>query len=272
MVFYPASFAELFSQWNRQSNALLFAGGTEIMRRESTLAQGADAVLSLEGISEMRRINRTERYLEIGGTVKLGRITELGKFVPEVLVQCLQNIAGPKLRNMATIGGNICCNLDSIPVLAALDAQYELRGAQSARWVSASRFLPGTGGSFGERELLSRLRVPMENWDYFSYKKFSDKPVAGRSAVFLARQQRNILCDIRMICKTPGGMWRDKDSEMMLAGKRLPLSVRTVTGFVSRLESFLGEGKDIDSLCVQEFAGFAKANLDSLTGWGVFPL
>ena len=141
-VFFPSGFQELFSTWNRLNNSVLYAGGTELIRYQGSRAFSFPPnVIFLDKIKELSKISRTERYLEIGAMVKLNQIIHLGKIVPEALTLCLECIGGPQLRNQATIGGNICNpsgRLDASGPMIALDAQYELRTAQSARWISAS--------------------------------------------------------------------------------------------------------------------------------------
>ena len=269
LIFSPDNFADLFAEWHRYPDAVPFAGGTALIRcQDRQVPELPPVILSLDGIEEMRRISRSERYLEIGATVKLSRIIEQRKFVPDVLVQCLRNIAGPQLRNMATIGGNICCHLDSASAFTALDAQYELRSAQSSRWITAARFSPEPSpGALGSRELLSRIRVPLDNWDYHAYKKFvrqASATGAGRNAVFLAKAQKNVLADIRIICKTGDRIWRDKDSESLLIGKRLPITHRIASAFVGRWETFLRSAENVDDLSRRELVNFIEANVGNL--------
>ncbi|MDR2595958.1 MAG: FAD binding domain-containing protein, partial [Treponema sp.] len=108
-VISPASFQELFSAWNRFPDAVLFAGGTNLIsKQDKNILYLPPVFLSLDKIEELQKITRTEQYLEIGSMVKLNRLIKLGKIVPEVLCLCLEKIAGTQLRNIATIGGNIC--------------------------------------------------------------------------------------------------------------------------------------------------------------------
>jgi len=264
----PESYSDLFAGWARHPEARPFAGGTSFMRaggkreREPELPE---AVISLGKIEEMRRIARSERYLDIGAAVRLSRIIELRKFVPGVLVRCLRDIAGPQLRNMATIGGNVCERLDSVAALAALDAQYELRNAQSSWWVTAARFsLDGGSGALGPQELMCRIRVPLDGWDYSAYKKFARREGGDRCAVFLARPQKDTLADIRVICKAGSRIWRDRDGEMLLVGKRLPLTRRVAAAFIQSWDSFL-RVESADELLRGELVSFIEANARNLT-------
>ena len=261
-VLVPQTYSELFADWNRRPEAVPFAGGTALLGgRDGRKPKAPAAILSLEKIEEMQRITRSERYLEIGATVKLSRIVELGKFVPGVLVKCLRSIAGPQLRNMATIGGNVCGFGDGVAAFTALDAQYGLRSAQSSRWITASRFLPAPSpDALNPRELLSRIRVPLDNWEYSTYKKFA----GDRSAVFLAKPQKDVLADIRIVCKTGDRTWRNKDGETLLIGKRLPLTRRMAAAFVGRWEAFLRGAENADGLSRKELVNFIETNVDNL--------
>jgi CO/xanthine dehydrogenase FAD-binding subunit len=244
-IFFPSGFQELFSSWNSNPDAVLCAGGIEHIRNQSGRNPAfTQNIISLERIEELRKISRSERYLEIGCMVKLSQIINLGKIVPAVLTRCLENIADPQLRSQATIGGNICnpsARLDTSAPMIALDAQYELRSAQSTRWVSASRFSSqaGTAG-FARQELLTRIRVPLEPWTFSWYRKFNfslaSKP--GGCILLILRNQKDILTDIRVIYSSQA-IFREKDGETMLMGKHLPLDRRDASAFVERWKGYL---------------------------------
>jgi CO/xanthine dehydrogenase FAD-binding subunit len=268
-IFFPLSYPELFTSWNRYPEAVPFAGGTGLLREQGRkIFALPPIILSLDRIDEMRRITRTERYLEIGAMAKLSEIVDLGNLVPKAMRRCLESVAGQQLRNMATIGGNICypgrC-LDSAAVFTALDGQYELRSAQSSRWVSAARFFSSTGqNTLNPQELLTRIRVPLENWDYTSYKKFADHANQSRAAVFLVKIQKTMLTDIKIIYKT-ALIWRDKNIETMLIGKELPLNRRIAADLVEHWDAFLSGIDSIDALSRKEMTNFIAMNVYNLS-------
>ncbi|MDR1862757.1 MAG: FAD binding domain-containing protein [Treponema sp.] len=244
-VFFPSSFQELFSAWSRFPEAVPFAGGAELIRGQGKrvpLLPGN--ILSLEKLEDLRRITRTERYLEIGAMVRLNEIIRLGKIVPEVLTKCLAGIAGPQLRNIATIGGNICNpsrRFDTTAPMIALDAHYELRSAQSARWISAARFSSFPGPTaLAAQELLTRIRIPLEQWNYSLYRKFNTQGSGepGGVMIFILRNQKNILEDIRVVF-SDNSVFREKNSESMLIGKKLPLDRKDALSFIERWKSYL---------------------------------
>ena len=267
-VFYPSNTAELFNAWDASPEGILYAGGTTFIHTQSWKTPDLpQSIILLDRIEELHRISRTERYLEIGAMVKLGQITDLGEIVPDVLRCCLENIAGIQLRNLATIGGNIGFSggkLDLVPVLAALDALYEFRTKISARWISAARFaFTHDTTALAPHEIIARIRIPLEKWDYSAYYKFSGGKNISRTAIFIAKIQKNTLSDIRVIYKS-GSILRDKDSESILIGKSLPLSRRIVADFLEHWESFLSSSGIAEELYRREMMNFIQENIYNL--------
>jgi len=269
LVFFPSSYSELFNAWNRYPIAVPYAGGTALIRDQGRpILELPPIILSLERLEEMRRISRSERYLEIGAMANLSQIIDLGKIVPAALRRCLESIAGPQLRNMATIGGSLCFRngrLDSSAALMALDAQYELRNAQSSRWISASRFFAAPDlSALKPQEVLTRIRIPLEIWDYSAYKKFAGQASHSKVAIFLAKTQKNVLSDIRIVYKTDM-LWRNKDSESILAGKQLPLNHRIAADFIKNWEAFASGLRNVDELSRKELINFIEINIKNLS-------
>jgi len=242
-VYLPSSFQELFSIWECQSDAVLYAGGTAHLRYRD-FYKAPNAIIFLDKLEELKITSRTERYIEIGAMVTLNKIIHLGKIVPEALIRCLESFGGLQLRNLATIGGNICYpfqRLDAAGPMIALDAQYELSSALSSRWISASKFSSSPGLTALEpQELLTRIRVPLEPWTFTGYRKFNNtgrnKP--GNNILLLLRNQKNILTDIRVVYSGEV-ILREKNSETMLTGKRLPLDRKVVALFLDNWKNYL---------------------------------
>ena len=264
-VIFPESFQELFASWNRFPDAIPYAGGTNIIgRQEKNVPELPAVFLFLEKIPELHRVTRTEQYLEIGSMTKLSKLLDLGKIVPKVLRDCIKNIAGVQLRNIATIGGNICSKklLFDIPApLTAIDAQYELRGAQSTRWVSASRFHSSDETSLDKQEILTRIRLPLHQWNYEIYKKFYCEGYSeSESLVFLARAQKNILSEIRLVFKG-NVILRNKSGEDILNGKYLPLHRKTAVEYVENWKEFLKNKQEISDFSKFTFVNSIEENI-----------
>jgi CO/xanthine dehydrogenase FAD-binding subunit len=270
-VFFPNSFLELFTIWTRFPEAVPFAGGTEIIRNQGTVSLTLpQTILSLDKIDELERITRTERYLEIGAMVKLNEIAQMGKIVPEALTRCIEGIAGPQLRSLATIGGNLCVKnrrLDTSAPLVALDAVYELRNAQSARWISASRFsFPPGPPAIGQQELLTRIRIPLEQWSYTAHRKFGTRN-SGRNGgvmIFILKNQKTTLTDIRLVFAGEE-ILRDKNAEALLVGKHLPLNRRDTADFLEQWRIYLSALDKSGPLIHSEILNFIGSLMSNLS-------
>jgi CO/xanthine dehydrogenase FAD-binding subunit len=233
-VLRPLNFNELFALWERYTNAVPYGGGTG-----TGIAELPNNILSLEGIEELGRITRTERYLELGASVRLSEIIALGKnsqrnaMISEALTLPLLNIAAPSVRNLASIGGCIISGGDASAAMTALDARYELRSAKVTRWVSAARF-SSLGNALAYHELLTRIRIPLEQWDYTIHHKFEEGTL-----LTLIRNQKNLLTNIQVVFGGKNLLLRDKNTETFLEGMKLPLEKKDVGRFVELWENYL---------------------------------
>jgi len=269
-VLFPDNLPELFAAWNRFPDAVPYAGGTALTgkRGKENATEVTPVYLSLEKIEELNRITRTEQYLEIGSMTVLNRLINLGKIVPAVLCKCLLDIAGVQLRNIATVGGNICNTtrlLDLPAILTALDAQYEFKNAVSARWVSAARFHSEEKTTLEKQELLTRVRLPLHQWDYAVYRKFKrEDSILSESLVFLAKTRKNILSDIRVIYKGRE-ILRNKNAEDLLIGKYLPISRKTANDFIFNWMDLLAQKQEIGEFSMSSILNSIEENVYNLS-------
>jgi 4-hydroxybenzoyl-CoA reductase subunit beta len=82
--------------------AMLIAGGTDLLPNMKRRHQSPKVLVSLRGIEELKKLNGT-----IGSAVSLNRIVE-SPHLATGLRQAAAQVATPHLRNMGTLGGNLC--------------------------------------------------------------------------------------------------------------------------------------------------------------------
>ncbi|AEF83144.1 FAD binding domain-containing protein [Leadbettera azotonutricia] len=266
-VFFPESFQELFGFWGRFPDAVPFAGGTDLIRNQvKRVPVLPKNILCLEKMADLKRITRTERYLEMGAMVGISEIINLGKIVPPILAKTLSGISGPALRNIATIGGNICHKerrLDATAPMIALDAHYELRTSSTARWISASRFssLPGPP-ALAPQELLTRIRIPLDQWNYSVYRKFKSpgSNESGGVIVLILKTQKDTLTDLRIVY-SGNLIMQDRNSEARLIGKQLPLDRKEALSFLESWKHYLQAMQEVAESIKN---GISKPQIDLL--------
>jgi CO/xanthine dehydrogenase FAD-binding subunit len=254
--YLPASLTEFFANWYDAPLAEPFACDALLLVKQSgQRIEFPPQYISLDYIEELKKISRTERYLEIGSKATLRDILKLGRSVPKILRQVLEGAASPFLQPLISFGACVHSKNqhgEIVAALTALDARYELRSSSmSSRWLSASRYaaLAEQGAASG-RELLTRIRVPLDEWDYSIYRKLRQIDDAGTGSMvllFLTRIQKDLLTDIRVVLAADA-VYREKSAEGFLTGKRLPLADRDAETFVSLWKDYFASIETLDPM------------------------
>ncbi len=233
-AYTPQNINQLLAMMKKEPGAQLFAGGTYITSRQrKKYLILPKTLISLKNIEELRRIGRTDRFVEIGSCVPINQIITTGKnILPGVFINALKQIGLPLVRNLATIGGNLCVaerRLDSFLVLQLLNATVEIRTAGKARWAALTRLIDENGElQFDNSEVLTRVRLPFESWNVGEYIKLSRNPFDDENSLSfcaLVKLQKDIITEFKFGYGLIGAhILRNRDLEAELAGKKVPLS------------------------------------------------
>src|ERR1044072_2643680 len=208
------------------------AGGTDLLL---DLEQGQHAplhpLLDVTSIEEMTAVEIRGEQLFVGGAVPVNRIVldPVVRAHAQALTEACNLIAGPQVRNVATLGGNVAHALpaaDGTIALLALNAQAEVAGVTGTRRVPFKELFVGPGKSslkHGE-ELLVGFYLPLSTSHQASCFKRIMRPQGValpiiNLAIWLERRE-NILTQIR-IAVGPGGPtpWSGTEAEKVLIGK-----------------------------------------------------
>jgi 4-hydroxybenzoyl-CoA reductase subunit beta len=93
-----------------KGNARLVAGGTDLWPNMKRRHQKAETVISLMSIPGLDAIDSSGTDIQIGGTATLANIIRDDKIRDRfpAFATAVASISSPPLRNMGTIGGNLC--------------------------------------------------------------------------------------------------------------------------------------------------------------------
>jgi carbon-monoxide dehydrogenase medium subunit len=146
-----------------------------------------------------------------------------------VLAEACHVVANIRIRNMATLGGNVAhgdYQSDPPTVLVALDAAVELLSRAGRRQIKLTDFLKGSYETALEPgELISALIVPPAGRLRGSYTKFTtgsseERPCVGIAA--LASMDKNICVELRLVIGAVSPKpTRFKSGESMARGEKL---------------------------------------------------
>ncbi|MFB3885497.1 MAG: xanthine dehydrogenase family protein subunit M [Thermodesulfobacteriota bacterium] len=95
-----------------KGKSILNAGGTEVLSilKGECLSSYPEAVINIKTLSDLDYIKEEGGMLKIGALTKLSDIVKspLLKSRCKALVEAAHSVATPQIRNMATLGGNLC--------------------------------------------------------------------------------------------------------------------------------------------------------------------
>lgn len=166
-VHFPENIKSALDLINRFPDSLLWAGGTDLMvELREKKRPGPESVIFLEKVKELSEIRDEGGSIFIGAGARLSGISENGlirEHAP-VLTQALCAHSSPPIRNMATLGGNVCTAspaADAVPPLFVLEAEFLLQKNGASRKVRAEDFFLGPRKTVLEKgELLTGVSFP----------------------------------------------------------------------------------------------------------------
>jgi len=148
-----------------EGRARYIAGGTDIIWRIKQGVIKADALISLRRIRPLEGITRNGG-LTLGSMALFRNIekdSSIARDYPS-LTQAVSILANPQVRNVATVGGNLCNgapSADSVPPLMVLEAVLTIEGPGGRREVPIGNFFTGPGQSCMDRtEILTQIKIP----------------------------------------------------------------------------------------------------------------
>ena len=170
--------------------AVVISGGSDVLIkiREGKLA--GCSLVSIHGIKELEGIRMEEDgTIVIGPATTFSHITNndiIQKHIP-MLGDAVDMAGGPQLRNIGTIGGNVCngvTSADSASSLCCLDAVLVLKGPDGVREVPITQWYTGPGRTVRNHdEVLTAIRIKKENYQgyggqYIKYGKRNAMEIA----------------------------------------------------------------------------------------------
>jgi Aerobic-type carbon monoxide dehydrogenase, middle subunit CoxM/CutM homologs len=208
-----------------------FAGGTDLMvRRRSwsgTHSHFEYPALFIGGLTELQWIHCKADTLIIGSAATLATILE-NQDVPQILKEALSVMASPAIRNVATLGGNICNASpagDTLPPLHALEAALVIQNSAGSRELPVADFIKGPGQTdLKAEELLTEIHIPLKRFNCQYYKKVGTRKADALSKVSfagLAEVSGGVVADIRIaLGAVAPRVVRDLAAEAFLKGKK----------------------------------------------------
>lgn len=181
-LYEARSIAEALELRLEHPDAVVIAGGSDVLIKLREGKMPGAELISIRDIASLRGVAMDE-----AGTLKIGPLTTFSELTANVLIrehvptlgQAADEVGSPQIRNIGTVGGNICngvTSADTAPTLFAFDAEVELTGPEGVRRLAIADFYLGPGRTdIRPGELLTGIYIPRASWErsFGRYIKYS---------------------------------------------------------------------------------------------------
>jgi CO/xanthine dehydrogenase FAD-binding subunit len=165
-VLVPRSVDEVLAALDDDHDAVLVAGGTDLMVGVNAGRRPLTSVITLDRVEALREWHRDGDQLVLGAGLTYADLADpaLAALVP-ALAQAARTVGSPQIRNAGTIGGNLATASpagDTLPVLAALDAGVLVQSSSGRRTIALGDFCVGPKhNALSPGELIVGVTVPV---------------------------------------------------------------------------------------------------------------
>jgi xanthine dehydrogenase FAD-binding subunit len=212
--------------------AIIISGGSDVLIKLHEGRMPDAQLISIHGIPELKGVRLdTDETIAIGAATSFTQITRnsiIQQRIP-VLGEAVGMVGGPQIRNIGTIGGNVCngvTSAESAATLFALNAKLRIQGPDSERLVSIHKFYQGPGKvDLAHDEILTAILITKENYagfcgHYIKYAMRNAMDIATLGCAVVGKFNGNQVEDFRLALGVAGPTpLRCGKTEKMVKGK-----------------------------------------------------
>lgn len=204
----PESERELFEYMERPSYELV-AGGTDVfvkMKKEDGFFPDL--------LVDLGRVEQAQGIINEGDQIVIGSLTthrelvesELVRSTVPILSHAAERLGSVQIRNVGTIGGNVCNaspSGDTLVPLYLLQAKINVESRNTSRTLSIDKFIEGPGEiALNKGEYVRSITVPLSGENFLSYFKKVGRRNALEIAIcsmgFLLRAEGSAVEELRL--------------------------------------------------------------------------
>ena len=238
--------------------AHIIAGGSDVLVQMREGKRAGVELISIYGLDELRGVT-----MEADGTIRIGSLTSFSHITKDPIIQqyinvlgeAVDQVGGPQIRNIGTIGGNTCngvTSADSASTLHAWDAIVELTGPNGVRRIPIHEFYIKAGKvDIREGEIQAGILIKKEDYidTYGHYIKY-----AMRNAMDIATLGTSV--NVRLSADK-----RCVERARIAFGVAGPVPLR------ARTAEALAEGKPVSMELAEAFAKAVKEDINPRDSW-----
>jgi len=280
--FNPKTIDEALSLFNQYGKkAMYIAGGTDVMVMIKKREISPTVLISLQRIPGLDQI-------EYDGTLRIGamvthRTIEKSDLIREkfsALADAVRVLGSVQIRNVATMGGNICTavpSADTATPLLVLGAQVKVKSLKGEKIIPLEEFFQGPGENvLKEEEIVTELMIPKPlpytGSAYWKHQRrlALDLPIVGVS-VLLSLDKNRLSCSemLRVFFPISSIFHAIERDELVCKEVRIALGVAAPTPMRAVKAEKILRGQKISDELLDEVAHMASEEAqprDSIRG------
>lgn len=190
----------------------IISGGSDVLIKIREGKMAGTSLVCIRDIKEIQGVSKKDNGdIYIGAGTTFSHITNdpiIQECIP-VLGEAVDQVGGPQIRNIGTIGGNICngaVSADSAPTVFSLNALFCIEDGNGGRTVPVKEFYLGPGRVDLKRgEILTHVIIPAKEYQgyhghyiKYSMRKAMDIATLSCSVVSRVDTEKNVLEDVRI--------------------------------------------------------------------------
>ncbi|HNX29173.1 MAG TPA: xanthine dehydrogenase family protein subunit M [Syntrophomonadaceae bacterium] len=233
--FEPTSVKETSSLLAKFEGAKIVAGGTDLVVDMNKKNENPRYIIDIKNIPNLDYIEyQPGQGLKIGALTTIAALQKSDVIIQKysIIQQATLEFANIAIRNVATLGGNLCAAVpssDMAPGLIALGAKVKIAGVEGEKVIPLEEFFVKSKKSALQKdELLVEIQVPEQTENtrgiYYKFSKRGegDLAIVGVAVVITLDSQKEICQDIKIalgnVAPTP---MRAHNAESILRGNKI---------------------------------------------------
>lgn len=198
-LYEAVSVQDAIAKLQEQPDAEIISGGSDVLIKIREGKLSGVRLVSIHNIQALKGV-----HMEEDGTIVIGPGTSFSHITGDSLIRqhlpmlgnAVDQVGGPQIRNIGTIGGNVCngvTSADSASSLFAYNAVLELTGPEGVRQVPIAEFYAGPGKTIRQHdEILTAIRIARKDYEgygghYIKYGKRNAMEIATLGCACLVK-------------------------------------------------------------------------------------
>lgn len=245
--FCPSSIQEVLEILEYyQGQARVIAGGTDLIPELKKQTRRVRCLVDISGIEELNKIKIDSNDISIGAGATLNGIASSKQIIDKfpALARAAAEVGSPQIRNIATIGGNICSArpaADTIGPLIGYRTRVKIVNKEREKWLALEELFTGPGETILKSgEILTGISVkPPAPDTYSTYTKFGLRralaiAVVSVTSIITLEPGSGICKEARIVLGAVAPtLIRCSDSEKVLVNNKITANLARQAGILA---------------------------------------